>query len=82
MYSILDLFKLMDSNKMSLRCLQHNNVLTLYCQTERKILCVNCTYNDTRHKMHKVYPLKNSLQYVNEDNEDLKELLKNDLKVI
>jgi hypothetical protein len=33
MYSCIDLFDLMQSNNMKLRCIQHNNVFSLYCLT-------------------------------------------------
>jgi hypothetical protein len=68
LYATLDLFKLMNSNNMSVRCLQHNNALTLYCLTERKILCVHCTYGEMRHRTHKVLPLRDSGTYIQQDN--------------
>lgn len=63
---------------MSIRCMQHNNTLTLYCLTERKILCVNCTYGDFRHRTHKVLPLRDSLKYISQDNDELNRILKDD----
>lgn len=55
-----------------MRCVQHNNILTLYCLTERKVLCVNCNYSDYKHKTHKIVPLKDSGKYIYEDNVLLK----------
>lgn len=78
----INLFNLMQSNNMQLRCSQHNNILTLYCLTERKVLCVNCNYGDFKHKTHKILPLKDSNSYINEDNILLKEILNKDLKEI
>lgn len=72
----------MQSSSNQLRCVHHNNVLTLYCLTERKVLCVNCTYSDFRHKIHKILPLKDSTKYINEDNLLLKDILSKDLKCI
>jgi hypothetical protein len=72
----------MHSNNMQLRCLQHNNVLTLYCLTERRILCVNCTYGVTKHRTHKVLPLKDAGNYVSDDNQMLKEIIDEDLKLL
>jgi hypothetical protein len=82
MEACIDLFNLMHSNNMQLRCMQHNNVLTLYCLTERRILCVNCTYGVTKHRTHKVLPLKDSSTYVSEDNQLLKEIIDTDLKFL
>jgi hypothetical protein len=70
----------MQSNRQPIRCMQHNNTLTLYCLTERKILCANCTYGVDTHRTHKVLPLKDSAKYINEDNQELKNILKDDLR--
>ena len=72
----------MHSNNMQLRCMQHNNILTLYCLTERRILCVNCTYGVAKHRTHKVLPLKDSTNYVTDDNILLRDIIDNDLKVL
>lgn len=80
MYSCIDLFNLMQSNNMQIRCMEHNNILTLYCISERRILCVNCTYGGNRHRTHKIIPLKDSGKLINEDNELLKDILNADLK--
>jgi hypothetical protein len=73
---------MMQGNNMQLRCVQHSNILTLYCLTERKVLCVNCNYGDMKHKTHKILPLKDSNSYISEDNSLLKEMLNKDLKII
>lgn len=67
---------------MQLRCMQHNNILTLYCLTERRVLCVNCTYGVTKHRTHKVAPLRDSISYVTDDNILLRDSIDNDLKVL
>lgn len=82
MYSCVELFSLMQSNNMLLRCMQHNNVLTLYCLTERKVLCVNCIYGVTRHRTHKIVPLKDCAEEIYQDNQHLKKMLDQDLKLL
>ena len=67
---------------MQLRCLQHNNILTLYCLTERRVLCVNCTYGMTKHRTHKVLPLNDTKDYISEDNKVLRLLIDKDLKLL
>ena len=42
------------------RCLQHNNVITLYCVNDCQTLCVTCMYQNNIHKKHKVIPLNRS----------------------
>lgn len=39
------------------KCLQHNNILTLYCKNDSKPLCAGCLYASQAHKPHKVVPL-------------------------
>jgi len=68
MYACIELFNLMQSNSMQLRCMKHNNTLSLYCLTERRILCVNCIFGVTKHRTHKIMPLRDSENYINEDN--------------
>lgn len=82
MYSCVEIFNLLQSNSMQLRCMQHNNVLTLYCLTERRVLCVNCIYGVTRHRTHKVLPLRDCMDEILLDNRDLKTILDEDLKAL
>ena len=78
LFAIIDLFSLMQSNKFTIRCMRHNNTLTLYCLSDRKTLCANCIYGIDSHRTHKIIPLKNSAKYINEDNEELKNILRQD----
>ncbi len=64
----------------SLRCLQHNNALSLYCLNERKILCVNCIYGAHKHRSHKIVPLKDCMDYVREDNQKLNFIMEEEIK--
>ena len=75
MCTMIDLLQLMTNTEMPVRCLVHNNALTLYCLTERKALCVNCTYGDMRHRTHRVLPLKDAMSHVEKDNQDFTALL-------
>ena len=47
-------------SKSPQRCLQHNNVITLYCVNDAQTLCVTCMYQNNIHKKHKVIPLNRS----------------------
>jgi len=72
----------MHSNNMQLRCMQHNNTLTLYCLTERRVICVNCIYGVTKHRTHKIIPLKDSITEIVQDNQILRHIIDSDLKVL
>ena len=82
MESLISLFTLMQNDSVQARCLLHNNTLTLYCLTERRILCVNCIYGITKHRTHKVLPLKDCSEEVRKDNELLRGLIDADLATL
>jgi len=50
------------ASKSLQRCLDHNNVTTLYCVSDKKPLCVTCMYKNNAHKKHKVVPLNRASQ--------------------
>ena len=50
------------ASKALQRCLEHNNVTTLYCVSDKKPLCVTCMYQHSAHKKHKVVPLNRASQ--------------------
>ena len=72
----------MHNDSVQARCLLHNNTLTLYCLTERRVLCVNCIYGVTKHRTHKVLPLKDCLEDVRKDNDMLRNLIDADLHTL
>lgn len=54
----------------------HNNFVTLYCENEHKLLCVNCIYGNSNHANHKVIPIKNAFKKIQDDNTIMKKHLK------
>ena len=46
----------------------HNNFVTLYCEDEQKLLCVNCIYSTVKHQSHRVMPIKNAFDNIQQDN--------------
>jgi hypothetical protein len=62
-------------SKTPQRCLQHNNVITLYCINDKKPLCAHCMYQVGAHGKHEVVPLSKA-------NAALREELANTLKDI
>lgn len=73
-------FNMMQSHNAQLRCIQHSNVLTIYCQTERKALCANCVYGASRHRTHRLIPLKDAIEFIIEDNTLLWKIIDTDMK--
>lgn len=63
-----DIYELLFQNGVPQRCILHNNFVTLYCQDEQKLLCVNCVYDSVKHKDHAVGPIKRSFDNIREDN--------------
>lgn len=68
-------YEMLFKNGMPQRCTRHNNILSLYCETERLPLCVSCMYHGTDHKGHKVLPLKNAAKALTTDNQNLRNKL-------
>lgn len=69
-------------NELPQKCLVHNNFVTLYCENEFKLLCVNCIYGSAVHKDHRVIPSKNSIGNIARDNEDNLRILDEELERI
>lgn len=65
----LDLYSACYQHEMPQKCLKHLNFITLYCNDEHKLLCVNCLYGSTAHKNHSVTPSNSSLNEIKRDNE-------------
>lgn len=62
-------------SKTPQRCLQHNNIITLYCINDKKPLCAHCMFQVIAHGKHEVIPLSKA-------SAPLKEELGNTLKDI
>lgn len=67
-------------NAIPQKCLIHNNFITLYCENEYKLLCVNCIYSTAIHKEHRVIPSNNSIANVARDNEENLMILEEELE--
>lgn len=48
----------MANTELPLRCLTHNNIISLYCEIDRHPLCANCMYETQKHRNHRVVPLE------------------------
>ncbi|KAL4499760.1 hypothetical protein ABPG72_017300 [Tetrahymena utriculariae] len=49
-------------------CCEHGEEISLFCNTERLLCCVQCVYQTQIHKKHNVVPIKQALQNIREDN--------------
>lgn len=58
------MYSLFQGHSGTLRCMEHNNQQTVYCITERRVLCTNCVFGAARHRTHKLKPLKDAYQYI------------------
>jgi hypothetical protein len=54
-----------------LRCLEHNSVLSLYCETEQKLLCANCIFRNGLHRHHRVLPIDKCYKQIVRDIEQM-----------
>ena len=62
-------------SKKPQKCLQHNNISTLYCLRDEKLLCAGCMYQTPIHKGHRVIPITQA-------NEHMKNGIKNNYGTI
>lgn len=67
MCSNIDTCALMVQSNAPMRCLEHNSVLSLYCETEQRLLCANCVFRNGAHRLHKVYPLEKCYLQISRD---------------
>ena len=58
---------IMAKTELPLRCLIHNNVISLYCEIDRQPLCANCMYETQKHRNHRVVPLEKAENFIKED---------------
>ena len=41
-----------------IRCKDHNEIVSLYCEKDKSVLCVSCLFESEEHQKHTVIPLK------------------------
>ncbi|KAL4433484.1 hypothetical protein ABPG74_002881 [Tetrahymena malaccensis] len=63
-------------------CKEHNDYVQLYCQDDKSLLCVNCLYQNDKHKRHRVKPLKSSMDLIKKENQQFKLEAKEKLQLI
>lgn len=44
-------------NKQEARCLVHGELVNLFCEKDKSMVCVDCVYKDQKHKGHTIIPL-------------------------
>lgn len=63
-----EIFQLLYQNEVPQRCIVHNDFVTLYCQDDQKLICVNCMFAQGNHSKHRINPIKSSFHNIIEDN--------------
>lgn len=63
------------------KCLLHNNISTLYCVKDERLLCAGCMYQTPIHKGHKVIPLNKAEDNMKEDIKNTLTILEEQLKI-
>ncbi len=53
----IGLYTAIQQSSQPQKCLLHNNISTLYCLNDQRILCAGCMYQSSGHKGHKVVPV-------------------------
>ncbi len=63
----LDTYTLLIRMRKPIRCMQHNSNISLYCESEQKLLCANCIMGKNVHKYHKVTPIEKCMGQLEQD---------------
>jgi hypothetical protein len=63
----LDTYTLLIRSNHPIRCLEHNSTISIYCETEQKLLCSNCIFSKLDHKYHKVVPVDKVFDKITRD---------------
>jgi hypothetical protein len=66
-----ELHKACYENHLPHKCLKHLDFITLYCENEKKLLCVNCLYGSTAHKNHSVTPSNSTSSMIGIKNDNI-----------
>jgi hypothetical protein len=71
----LDTYTLLIRSKNPIRCLEHNSNISIYCETEQKLLCANCIFGRVEHKFHRVTPIDHSYEKIEKDVDTMNRLI-------
>jgi len=71
----LDTYTLLIRSKNPIRCLEHNSNISIYCETEQKLLCANCIFGRVEHKFHRVTPIDHSYDKIEKDVDTMNRLI-------
>eukprot|EP00825_Cyclidium_porcatum_P039072 TRINITY_DN465_c0_g1_i6.p1 TRINITY_DN465_c0_g1~~TRINITY_DN465_c0_g1_i6.p1 ORF type:complete len:454 (+),score=83.24 TRINITY_DN465_c0_g1_i6:129-1490(+) len=61
--------------KSGMKCKVHNDFITLYCENDKSVLCVQCLFASEQHKGHSVGPIKMAVNHMRSDNEYFRSLI-------
>lgn len=56
----LDTYSMLIRSNTPIRCLEHNSVVSIFCETEGRLLCTNCVFGKNEHKFHRISPIDKS----------------------
>ena len=56
----LDTYTMLIHSNNPIRCLEHNSVVSVFCESDNTLLCSNCMLGKVEHKFHKMTPIDKS----------------------
>jgi hypothetical protein len=65
-----------------IRCLEHNSVISIFCETEGRLLCTNCVFGKNEHKFHRINPVDKSYDKMKESLEKMKPLIDKEITAL
>lgn len=65
-----------------MKCKAHDDFITLYCENDKQLLCVQCLFAGEQHKGHSVGPIKMALNHMRSDAEFFRSLIQDKVRKI
>ncbi len=65
-----------------IRCLEHNSVVSIFCESENRLLCTNCVFGKNDHRFHKIHPIDKSYEKVRLEIDKMKPAIAKEITVI
>ena len=65
-----------------MRCLEHNSVVSVFCESDNRLLCSNCMLGKVEHKFHKMVPIDKSEALLRERVEKMCQSVEKEAKAI
>jgi hypothetical protein len=75
----LDTYSMLIRSNTPIRCLEHNSVVSIFCETEGRLLCTNCVFGRNDHKFHRISPIDKSHERIRDSLQRLQPVVEKEM---